>query len=105
VEELLFSEKYIELSRYYLKLLAKLKKKKKRFTSPGSDQILAELIEAGGEVLRSKIHKLINSICNTEKLPGQWKESIIVPVHRMTDKTDCSIYREISVLSASYKIL
>jgi hypothetical protein len=39
----------------------------------GSDQIPAELIQAGGEILRSKIHKLINSIWNKEELPDQWK--------------------------------
>jgi hypothetical protein len=31
----------------------------KRYKSPGSDQIPAELIQAGGEILRTKIHKLI----------------------------------------------
>jgi hypothetical protein len=36
--------------------IAKLKKHK----SPGSDQILAELIQAGGGTLQSEIHKLIN---------------------------------------------
>jgi hypothetical protein len=36
--------------------------KLKRFKSPGSDQIQAELIQAGGEILRTKIHKLINYI-------------------------------------------
>jgi hypothetical protein len=36
--------------------------KLKRFKSPGSNQIPAELIQAGGEILRSKIHKLINYI-------------------------------------------
>jgi hypothetical protein len=40
--------------------------------SPGSDQILVEFIEAGGEILRSKIHKLITSIWHKEKLPDQW---------------------------------
>jgi hypothetical protein len=30
--------------------------KLKRYKSPGSDQIPAELIQAGGEILRSKIH-------------------------------------------------
>jgi hypothetical protein len=40
------------------------------FKSPGSDQIPAEHTQAGGEILRSKIHKLINSIWNNEKLPN-----------------------------------
>jgi hypothetical protein len=44
----------------------------KRYKSPGSDQIPAELIEAVGKILRSKIHNLINSILNKEKLPDQW---------------------------------
>jgi hypothetical protein len=77
----------------------------KRYKSPGSDQIPAELIQAGGETLRSKIHKLINSIWNKEKLPDQWKESIIVPVNKKGDKTECSNYCGISLLSASYNIL
>jgi hypothetical protein len=50
--------------------------KLKMYKSLGSDQILAELIEAGGESFCSKIRKLINYICNTEELPDQWKESI-----------------------------
>jgi hypothetical protein len=39
---------------------------------------LAEFIQAGGEILRSNIHKLINNIWNKKELPDQWKESIIV---------------------------
>jgi hypothetical protein len=38
-------------------------------------------------------------------MPDQWKESIIVPIHKTGDKTDCNNYREISLLSTSYKIL
>jgi hypothetical protein len=38
-------------------------------------------------------------------LPDQWKESIIVPVHKRGDKTNCSNYRGISLLSTSYNIL
>jgi hypothetical protein len=33
----------------------------KKYKSLGSDQIPAELIQAGGEILLSAIHKLINS--------------------------------------------
>jgi hypothetical protein len=58
----------------------------KRYKLPGSDQILAELIQARGEILCSQIHKLINSIWNKVKLPDQWQESIIVPVHKKGDE-------------------
>jgi hypothetical protein len=54
---------------------------------PGSDQILAELIQAGGKTLMSTIHKLINSIWKNEELPNQWQESIIVPLHKKCNKT------------------
>jgi hypothetical protein len=53
----------------------------KKYKSLGSDQILAELNQAGGEILLSAINKLINSVWNKKELPDQWKESIIVPVH------------------------
>jgi hypothetical protein len=36
--------------------------KLKKYKSPGSDQIPAELIQAGGEMLLSAIHKHINSL-------------------------------------------
>jgi hypothetical protein len=69
--------------------------KLKKYISPGSDQIPAELIQAGGKMLLSAIHKLINSIWNKEELPNQWKG----------DKTDCNYYHGISLLSISYNIL
>jgi hypothetical protein len=40
----------------------------------GSDQILAELIQAG-EILLSAVHKLINSVWNKEELTDKWKKS------------------------------
>jgi hypothetical protein len=36
--------------------------KLKKYKSPSSDQIPAELIQAGGEMLLSAIHRLINSV-------------------------------------------
>jgi hypothetical protein len=48
--------------------------KLKRYRSPGVDQILAELIQAGGETLCLEVHKLIKLIWNKEELPHQWKE-------------------------------
>jgi hypothetical protein len=66
--------------------------KLKSYKSPGTDQILAKLIKAGGETLNSEIHRLICSIWNKEELPQQWKESVIVPIYKKGDKTDCNNY-------------
>jgi hypothetical protein len=79
--------------------------KLKRYESPGMDQIPAELIQARGNTLRSEIHTLINCIWNKKELSDQWKETIVVPIYKKSDKTDCSNYRGISLLLTSYKIL
>jgi hypothetical protein len=70
--------------------------KLKRHQSPGTDQIPAEFIKAGGRTIPSQIHKL-NSLWNKEELPEQWKESIIVHVCKKGDTTDCSNYTRISL--------
>jgi hypothetical protein len=81
-------------------------RKMKGHKAPGSDQIPAELIQAGGGgTLHSEIHKLIMLIWNKGELPYQWKESVVIPIHKKGEKTDCSNYRGISLLSTSYKML
>jgi hypothetical protein len=72
-------------------------RKMKRYKAPGSDQSMAEL--------HSEIQKLIMLMWNKEELPHQSKESIVVPIHKKDDKTDCSNYRGILLLPISYKIL
>jgi hypothetical protein len=66
--------------------------KLKRYKSPDVDQIPVEPIQAEGKTLHSEIHKLIKLIWNREELPHQRKESIVIPIHRKSDKTDCSNY-------------
>ena len=79
--------------------------KLKNHKSPGIDQIPAELIKAGDRTICCAIHKLIISIWNKEELPEEWKESIIVPIYKKRDKTDCNNYRGISLLPTTYRIL
>ena len=79
--------------------------KLKNHKSPGIEQIPAELIKAGGRTICCAIHKLIISIWNKEELPEEWKESIVVPIYKKGDKTDCNNYRGISLLPTMYKTL
>jgi len=63
------------------------------------------LIKAGSRTVCYEIHKLIISIWNKEELLEGWKKSIIVPIYKKGDKTDCSNYRGILLLPTTYKIL
>jgi hypothetical protein len=49
-------------------------------------QIPAELIQAGGETLHSQINKLVNLIEKKEELPHQWKELVVVLIHKKVIK-------------------
>jgi hypothetical protein len=63
-----------------------------------------QVIKAG-RALNPEIHKLIKLIWVMEELPHHWKESIVVPIHKKGDKTECSNYWGISLPPTSYKIL
>ena len=63
---------------------------------PGTDQIPAEQIKAGGRTTHSEIQKLHNFM---------WKVSRFVPIYKKGDNTDCSNYIGISLLPTTYNIL
>ena len=79
--------------------------KLKSHESPDICQISAELTKAWGTTIRYQIHKLIVSVWKKKEFPEEWKESIIVPIYKKGDKTDCRNYRGISILTTTYKIL
>jgi hypothetical protein len=64
----------------------------------------AEMIQAGGKTSHSEIHKLNKLIWNQEELPRKWKVNCHT-YSKKSDKTDCSNYEGISLLSTSHKIL
>ena len=53
---------------------------------PAFFQIAVELVKAMGRKIRYEIHKIETSVWNKEELPGEWKESIILPMHKKGDK-------------------
>jgi len=58
-----------------------------------------------GRTIRYEIYNLTNTVCKKEVLREEWKESIIVPIYKMGDKTNCSNNRGILLLPTTYKIL
>uniref|UniRef100_H3B0L2 Reverse transcriptase domain-containing protein n=1 Tax=Latimeria chalumnae TaxID=7897 RepID=H3B0L2_LATCH len=88
-----FLEEVVKIS------IESLKKKK----APGSDNITAELLQAGEEHTVKAMHKLFNKIYKQEQVPSEWGKAIIVPICKKGDKSECKNYKGISLLSALRK--
>ena len=69
--------------------------------SPPSDEITAEMIQAGGEQLLRQIHLL----CNQSTIPQQWSKSILLTIHNKAHLSRCANYRTISLINHTGKIL
>ena len=77
----------------------------KRNISPRSDGITAEFLQAGGEQLARQMHKLCNKAWEEGTIPEQWGKSILVPLPKKGELSDCSNYRAISLINHAGKLL
>jgi hypothetical protein len=71
--------------------------KLKKYKSPGSEEILAELIQAGGEISTNSL--ILFGIRKNYLISGR---SLLL--FKNGDTTDCNNYRGVSLLSSSYNI-
>jgi len=71
----------------------------------GVDELPAELWKHGGKEACEILHTLISKVWVSEELPDQWKEALVVPLHKKGDRKDCANYRGISLLCTAYKVL
>jgi hypothetical protein len=71
----------------------------------GTDGIHSELIKYGGYKLLNRIDELVRQIWEEERIPAEWKETLIVPIQKRGDREKCENYRGIALGNAAYKIL
>jgi len=71
----------------------------------GTDGIHLELIKYGGNKLLNRMYELVRQICEEERIPEEWKETIILPIHKRGDRDRCRNYRGIALGNGAYKIL
>ncbi|EYC15224.1 hypothetical protein Y032_0037g3398 [Ancylostoma ceylanicum] len=71
---------------------------------PGVDNITAEAIKAGGEVLLRRLHSLISLVRQSEVIPATWNRALVVPIHKKGDSRECKNYRRISLSSIAGKV-
>jgi hypothetical protein len=63
------------------------------------------LFKEGGKKITKVVNELILKMWKEETIPHKWKYGIIGPVQKKGDTMMCDIYRAITLLCATYKIL
>jgi hypothetical protein len=71
----------------------------------GTDDINAELLQAAGPQMTQRIKDLILNRWKSERMSNKWNRSIIFPIYKKGEKSECSNYRGISLLDNVHKIL
>ena len=71
----------------------------------GTDGIHLELIKYRGIKLLNISYELVRLMWGEERIPDEWKETIIVPIYKKGDRDKCENYRGITLGNAAYKVL
>ena len=85
-----------------VKKIMKLMSKKK---SKGNDGIPQDCLLQGLDVLAGPLTRVINTSITNGCFPNQWKEAIVVPIHKKGDQKEMKNYRPVSCLTAASKVL
>jgi hypothetical protein len=62
-------------------------------------------MEYGGNKLLNRVYELVRQILEEERIQEEWKETIIVPIHKRGDGDRCENYGEIVLGNETYNIL
>ena len=94
-----------EVEEISMKEVRRAMKKMKKGKAVGPDDIPVEAWLCLGEIAVRFFKKLCNRILNGEKMPREWRESILVPIFKNKgDAQNCSNYRGIKLISHGMKI-
>uniref|UniRef100_A0A8C2Q875 Reverse transcriptase n=1 Tax=Cyprinus carpio TaxID=7962 RepID=A0A8C2Q875_CYPCA len=80
--------------------------KRAKHTSPGKDQVCYLMLKQLGEESLLKLLEMYNKIWKEGKLPGIWKEAIVIPIRKLgKDPTNPISYRPIALTSNLCKVM
>jgi len=67
----------------------------------GTDGIHLELIKYGGNKLLNRMYELVRQVWEEERIHEEWKETIIISIHKRGDRDRCENYRGIELGNAT----
>ncbi|MFH4979474.1 hypothetical protein AB6A40_006183 [Gnathostoma spinigerum] len=79
--------------------------KLKRGKAAGDDDVYPDLIKFLPPSALQKLQKLLQQCWETQKIPDEWRNAIVVSLHKKGSVTDPENYRGISLLPVVYKVL
>jgi hypothetical protein len=83
----------VEVEELTIEDVKKAKRNLKNNKAAGTDRIHPELIQYGGNKLLNRMYELVRQIWEKERIPEEWKETIIVPIYKRGDRDRCENYR------------
>ena len=73
--------------------------------SPGTDGVPSKVLKLAAAELAPSLTRLFNWSLSSAKLPTEWREATITPLHKKSSKENPSNYRPISLLCITSKVL
>ena len=73
--------------------------------SAGVDDIPAELVQAGGEVMIDILTTICNKIWKTGEWPTTWTQSLVITLPKKGNLQLCQDYRPISLISHPSRVM
>ena len=80
-------------------------RKLKKGKSAGADNILGELIQAGGDPVISILTNMCNKIWQTGEWPTPWTQSLVITLPKKGNLQMCQNYSTISLISHPSKVM
>ena len=81
-------------------------KKMKRHKAPGLSGLVAEMIQATGDIGIQWILDLCNVIVKEGSIPEDWKSSVVLPIYKgKGNPMECGSYRGIKLLEHAMKVV
>ena len=79
-------------------------KEMKRHKAPGLSGLVAEMIQASGDIGTQWILDLCNGIVKEGSIPEDWKSSMVLPIYKgLGNSMECGSYRGIKLLEHAMK--
>jgi hypothetical protein len=83
------SEFEVEVEELIIKDVKKAIRNLKNNKAAGTDGIHMELIECGENKQLNRMYKFVRQIWEEERIPEEWKEKTVVPIHKRGDRDMC----------------